>query len=138
MAKKTGRPRIKFDEKDWRHIIQMCQIHCTKEEISSVLLTSEDTLERRIKDKYKISFAVFYKKHNQEGKQSLRRAMFRNATERNNATMQIWLSKQHLGMRDNVTHQLESKDKKLNIFFGGAKDGEKTEVETGDDKAGAG
>ena len=37
------------------------------------------------------------------GKVKLKRAMFRNATEKDNATIQIWLSKQWLGYQDSPT-----------------------------------
>jgi len=132
-----GRPRIEFEEKDWQKIQELCQIQCTQKEISGVMQCSEDTVERRIREKYNLSFADYYKNHSDVGKMSLRRAMFKSALIKGNATMQIWLSKQHLGMRDNVTHELDLKDKKLNIYFTRAKDGKKDDTKTQDDKAGS-
>ena len=85
----------------------LCSIQCTELEISEILKVSHDTLWRWCKSTYGEDFANVYKKKSAEGKSSLRRAMFKNALEGNNPTMQIWLSKQHLGMKENV--EVESK-----------------------------
>ena len=99
MKIKDGRPRIEFDEKDWRLIENLCGHMCTKEEISSILGVSEDTLDRRIKEEYDCTFAVYFNKHSSKGKVSLRRHQFKLA-EAGNPTMLIWLGKQYLGQTD--------------------------------------
>ena len=90
-----ARPRIEID---YNEVIKLCNIQATAEEICYVLGISEDTLDRRLKEKYKMGYAEFYKKHSAVGKISLRRNMFKMAET--NATMAIWLSKQHLGMKE--------------------------------------
>lgn len=105
---KGGRPRLDFDlaDTDTRsQFIKMVEIQCTAEEIASVFNVSADTLDRRIKEFYgsESSFAEIYKKHSARGKSSLRRYMFKMAEK--NPTMAIWLSKQHLGMKDR--HEIE-------------------------------
>ncbi len=83
----------------------LCAIQCTKEEICAVLRVSDKTLDRWCKDTYGEYFSVIFAEKKQLGKMSLRRNMFKQAEK--NPTMAIWLSKQHLGMRDNI--EVESK-----------------------------
>ena len=90
-----ARPRIEID---YDEVIKMCHIQATAEEICYVLGISEDTLDRRLKEEFNIGFAEFSRKHSALGKMSLRRNMFRMAET--NASMAIWLSKQHLGMKE--------------------------------------
>ncbi len=79
---------------------RLCAIQCTKEEICAVLNISMSTLLRWCNETYGTDFETIYAEKKQFGKMSLRRTMFRQAEK--NPTMAIWLSKQHLGMRDNI------------------------------------
>lgn len=81
----------------------MCYVQCTKEEMCAILDVGEETLSRWCRENYGMNFENAYKKYSQGGKMSLRRNMFRQAEH--NATMAIWLSKQHLGMKDVVENQ---------------------------------
>ncbi len=104
---KMGRPKKKIE---WNVVSGLCRIQCTQTEIASVLDISEDTLVRRIKSKFKMTFAEYYKKESAGGKISLRRAQWKRALGtkdkdghyRNdgNVTMQIWLGKQHLNQAE--------------------------------------
>ncbi len=85
---------------DWDDFDKLCYMQCTLIEIAEWFNLSEDTIERYVKAKFKIKFAEYIKRKSCRGKISLRRAMFRKAIEGDNPTMQIWLSKQHLGMQD--------------------------------------
>lgn len=87
-----ARPKLEIDEEV---VEKLASIQCTMIEIASVVGCSVDTLERR--------FADIIKKGQDKGKMSLRRAMFQKANE-GNATIMIWLSKQHLGMVDKFEH----------------------------------
>jgi myosin-crossreactive antigen len=78
----------------------LCAIQCTKEEICAVLQVSDKTLDAWCKSTYGQYFSVIFAEKKQLGKMSLRRSMFRQAEK--NPTMAIWLSKQHLGMKDNI------------------------------------
>lgn len=82
----------------------LCAIQCTKEEISSVLNISEDTLERWCKETYNQNFAVVFAEKKQVGKMSLRRTQWRLAEK--NPTMSIWLGKQYLGQRDSFPDEV--------------------------------
>lgn len=82
----------------------MCYVQCTKEEICAILDIGEETLSRWCRDTYGMNFENTYKKYSQGGKMSLRRNMFRQSEH--NPTMAIWLSKQHLGMRDSFPDEV--------------------------------
>ena len=93
---KTGRPR---KEIDFDQFETLCKIQCTEIEIASVLGISVDTLERRCKEHYGVSFADAYEEKRSDGRASLRR-MQAKAAEAGNITMMIWLGKQWLGQTD--------------------------------------
>jgi len=86
---KGGRPRIELDE---TILANLASLQCTNQEIAFVMGVSVDTLARHYKDVIAVGSA--------QGKIKLRRAMFRNACEKDNAVMQIWLSKNLLNMTD--------------------------------------
>lgn len=94
----------------------LCAIQCTREEICGVLDISKDTLLRWCKSTYGTDFETIYEQKKQNGKASLRRNMFRQAEK--NPTMAIWLSKQHLGMKDNVEVEHDMKNGVLNDLIG--------------------
>jgi hypothetical protein len=88
---------------DRRQFEEMCRIHCTKEEILSILDMDEDTLNKKIRGIYgeDARFSGVYKRFASTGKMSLRRWQWANA-EKGNATLQIWLGKQELAQREIV------------------------------------
>lgn len=93
----AGKPKIDID---FKLVIKLCNIFCTRDEITTIIGCSNDTLERRIKADYDgMTFAEFFDKHSADGKSSLRSAQMRLALK-GNATMQIWLGKQHLDQRE--------------------------------------
>lgn len=94
---KMGRPKIELDKEEFE---KLCEIQCTKEEMANWFNISPDTVENFCKAEYSKTFSAAYKRFSSGGKMSLRRQMFRKAIERDNTAMQIWLSKQHLGMSD--------------------------------------
>ena len=103
MSKKSngaGRPRIIIDPKI---IANLAQIGCTQEEIGSVVGISARTLQRNYAD---IVWA-----NREKGKASLRKKMWDKALTKDNTNMQVWLSKNYLGMKDrtvteNITEPL--------------------------------
>lgn len=88
-----ARPRKQVDEK---LISKLASIACTTEEIAIIAGVSKDTLERR--------FAAVIEKGRHNAKASLRRMQWKTASK-GNATMQIWLGKQHLGQTDKVENK---------------------------------
>ncbi len=85
-----GRPKIQLD---CDQIRRLSELQCSRGEIAYVMGCSVDTLDRHHKDCINEGKA--------QGKIKLRRAMYRNAVEKDNAVMQIWLSKNYLGFQDN-------------------------------------
>ena len=83
---------------------KLASILCTEQEIADMLEISVDTLARRIREQYNMSFAEFFKRFSARGKTSLRRLQYKSA-ERGNVTMQIWLGKQWLNQRDSMLEE---------------------------------
>lgn len=99
-----GRPKIEID---WDQFEKLCQIQCTLVEISEWFGCSEDTVERRVQEKFESTFADLYKKKASKGKISLRRKQFEVALS-GNVSMLIWLGKQHLDQKDKPAEELHS------------------------------
>ena len=120
---KTGPkgPSKPLSDDDFEKVIQMIRIQCTAQEICDVLGMSEDTLGRRIAEREiedVKNFADLYKKHQGEGKASLRRAQWK-AAQNGNPSMLIWLGKQMLGQKDlSKTEHEVSGAKKMVIEWG--------------------
>lgn len=93
---KGGRP---FKEIDMEAVRKLSALHCTKQEIASFVGCHLDTL-------YHERFAEVLQKGADEGKISLKRKMYEVAMS-GNAVMLIWLSKQHLGMRDKQPDEIQ-------------------------------
>ncbi len=87
--KPKGRPKKEIDVKVLKGLLE---IQCTITECAYVLGVSTDTLKRNYEDVIHQGKTL--------GKVALRRAQWRNAVEKNNVTMQIWLGKQVLGQSD--------------------------------------
>ena len=87
---KRGRKPIEID---YAKAEKLAAIMCTQSEIASVLGVSLALLE------HDPEFIRIHKKGMEQGKASLRRMQY-GAASNGNATMLIWLGKQHLGQRD--------------------------------------
>lgn len=96
--RKRGRPKINIDETTFK---KLCELQCTREEISGFIGCSHDTLERWCKKTYGDTFEHVFAQLRQGGRISLRRSQFKIAQK--NATMAIWLGKQYLGQKDEQT-----------------------------------
>lgn len=99
-----GRPKITIN---WDEFDKLCHLQCTLVEIAEWFSCSEDTIERRVKEEYGVTFAEHYKKKASKGKISLRRKQMDIALG-GNVTMLIWLGKQYLG-------QSEKSDQNISI-----------------------
>lgn len=94
---KAGRPKREID---WEQVKKLCYIQCTQGEIADILRCHVQTLDAACQRDHSIEFSEYYKIHTSEGKASLRRTMYKTAM-RGNPAMQIWLSKNYLGMKEN-------------------------------------
>lgn len=110
-----ARPKAEID---WDTVEKLCAIHCTGEEIASIVEVHYDTLANRIKDEFELSFSEYYKKHSARGKMSLRRKQHEVALS-GNTTMLIWLGKQYLEQSDKQevesTHGVNSQPITVNV-----------------------
>ena len=85
----AGRPKIIVDIEILKNL---ASIGCPDYEIASVLNVSARTLKR--------NYAEIIEQHKEKGKASLRKKMWDKAVKKDNTNMQIWLSKNYLGMKD--------------------------------------
>lgn len=90
-----GRPR---KEINWDIFEELCQIHCTQQEIASVFHVERHTLSEKVQEHYGECYSTIYQRYMEGGKASLRRHQFN--LSKNNANMAIYLGKQYLGQRD--------------------------------------
>ena len=88
---RKGRPK---KEIDLEQLFRLASVGCTIRECSFVMDLSEDTIKRRADAR------EAYDSGAENAKVRLRKAMFSNAIDRMHPTMQIWLSKQILGMSE--------------------------------------
>ena len=92
--KAVGRPRINID---LDIVGNLASIGCTQEEIASVVGVSARTLQR--------NFADIIDRFKNKGKASLRKKMWDKAIKKDNTHMQIWLSKNELGMKERTVNE---------------------------------
>lgn len=122
MARKVGRPKIVWTNKEFAQFENMCFVQCTLEEIEFVMNIDRKTIYRLCKEHYKdkdgnpLDFSTVYKKYSEGGRWSLRRYQMESA-KKGNVTMQIWLGKQWLGQSDKQDIEIsEEKDYVFNII----------------------
>lgn len=112
---KAGRPRKEIDKDTFE---KLCSIMCTLDEIAAFFDCSEDTIERFCKREYKQKFADVSKQKQNFGKISLRRSQFQLAKK--NVAMNIFLSKNYLGMSDTVQQEITFDDGFIDALAGTA------------------
>lgn len=95
---KTGRPKKEIKQEEFE---ELCAIQCTRDEICAVLHISEETLNRWCRKTYGATFASVFEEKRKGGKASLRRKQWLLAD--NNASMAIFLGKNYLDQRDQVS-----------------------------------
>ena len=106
---KGGRPPFELSDEDYTRLINMMRIQCTQEEICGIFGVTHKTLNEAIKKRGEDGFSQLYKKHQDEGRSSLRRAQWKAAND-GNPTMLVWLGKQVLGQRDKQELDHKSSD----------------------------
>ena len=94
-----GRPPFELSDEEFNKLVSMVRIQCTQQEICGIYGVTDKTLNEALKRRGEPGFSEFYKKHQDEGRASLRRAQWKAAQD-GNPTMLVWLGKQMLGQRD--------------------------------------
>ena len=113
----AGRPKIVVDIEILKNL---ASIGGPDYEIASVLNISAKTLKR--------NYADIIEQFKEKGKASLRKKMWDKAVKKDNTHMQIWLSKNYLGMKDRT--QTESIVEPLPLII----DAKAEEIEDGKKK----
>ncbi len=90
----AGRPKIYLDLEILKNL---ASIGCPDYEIAGVMGVSARTLQR--------NFAEIVEVNKNKGKASLRKKMWDKAIKKDNTNMQIWLSKNELGMKDRTVNE---------------------------------
>lgn len=98
-----GRPIIEID---WLQLDKLCELQCTLNEIAGWFNASEDTIEKRVSEKFGCTFTDYRSKKSARGKIGLRRKQMQAAMGGNTALL-IWLGKQYL---DQAEPEIGSKD----------------------------
>ena len=91
MSQEQKQPMKKYKTIDRDLVFKLACIQCSDQEIAEVVGTTAGNLRKR--------FGKILDKGKEEGKKSLRRAMWEKAMN-GDTRVQIFLSKQYLGMRD--------------------------------------
>lgn len=107
--KPTGRKPIEIDMAE---LERLAEYQCTAQEMAAWFHCSVDTIERRVKEHYGMSFAEFFDAYKGKGKVSLRRKQHQVAMS-GDVKMLIHLGKHRL---DQVEHQkIESMNTNKNV-----------------------
>ena len=127
---KMGRPAKVIDKNQFENL---CALQCTRDEVCSWFDVTDKTLDRWCKKEYGASFSVVFKQKRGKGVISVRRALYQNATQRNNVKAQIFWLKNHGGMSDSlqVEQTVDADVETTNRFLDALK--EKADEDWGDD-----
>lgn len=98
-----GRPKLILNAEGVNMAELLSGFMCTEEEIASAMSVSVDTLHNANNSK---AFTEALKRGQEKGKASLRRTQFKLAEK--NASMAIWLGKQYLQQKDEVSAEISS------------------------------
>ena len=101
---RVGNARKDFSEDDWRRLQEYANAQCNQREIAAFFGINIDTLAERIKERYGLSFSEYLETNCNGGKAALRRRLLEIAFSKQpgNVSAAIWLSKNLLGMKDNL------------------------------------
>lgn len=105
---------------DWKKAKKLAHMQCTQEEVAAWFDIDVNTLKEIAKREKNVCFSHWLKANSEKGKCSLRRSMYLAATNAKNPSvpMMIWLSKNYLGMQDNLQHDVSDKTFKLAYELG--------------------
>jgi hypothetical protein len=111
---------------NWDTVVDLCEIHCTGQEIASIIGVDRDTLNAACKREQGVGFSAYFMQKSAGGKCSLRRRQFKLAVGEEaviaedgtvlkpevppNVTMLIFLGKAWLGQSDKLAVDQRSSD----------------------------
>lgn len=86
---------------DFNLVDEYLKAQCNGASIAGILGIHPDTLYTAIEENYKVSYSAYSQQKRAEGKEVLRKKLWDTA-HGGNVVMQIWLSKQYLGMSESL------------------------------------
>lgn len=107
-----GRPKIDFEEKDWKIINTACQFKMELEDVAGLVGCGATTLVTRIKEEFNLTFREYRSIIMAETKQTIFSKQLEVAKE-GNTTMLIWLGKNICNQTDKVENTVDTKDMRL-------------------------
>ena len=111
---KMGRPEsIKLD---WDLIDEFLKLQAEHREIAAYFCCHVDLLNKRCKIEHNCTFSDYAKEKREAGKLSLRQQMMKSS-ESGNVAMQIWLSKNYMGMADKQEIKNEITGAKIQLYM---------------------
>lgn len=103
-------------EIDWKMLDGLLQFGARLVDCSELMQCSDETIQRRIRDKYDITFTEYRNRKLSKTRLRLAQKQFDLAME-GNTTMLVWLGKNLLGQTD-IPLELETKeDNKLQLTY---------------------
>jgi hypothetical protein len=104
MTNKLGRPQ---KEINWEVLNGILQYGASLVDCAEMLDVSEDTIERKIKDQYAVTFKEYRDQKKSKMRMKLRQKQFEMALK-GNVPLLIWLGKNELGQTDKaeIAHEL--------------------------------
>lgn len=94
-------PKLKgpTSDEDWQTFESALHLQCTQSECAALFRCDEDTLAKRVKERYGKKFSDVFKEKRLGGMASLRRRQWKAAMD-GDTTMLIFLGKKYLGQGD--------------------------------------
>jgi hypothetical protein len=99
---------LRFDPQQF---VDLCKIQCTLTEIAHFFHITNEQLNEECKKSFGVPSDIAQKEFNSEGKISLRRSQFKNAVEKNNPILQIWLGKNYLNQCEDPAKRVQDEQK---------------------------
>ncbi len=97
-----GRTKIDID---WELVDQLLAAGCNGMEISATLGICNDTLYRKVEEKFQMTFTAYSIKKKSIGDSLLKKTQFEKAngiSNKGDNTLLIWLGKQRLGQKETI------------------------------------
>lgn len=100
----AGKPGPQVRAMDWERIATLSKMQCTMAEICAVEGISREWLDVLCEREQGMKIGEYVEQFRDHGKVALRRAQFKNAIEKGNVQMQIWLGKNMLKQSEKIEH----------------------------------
>lgn len=107
---RLGRPKKRVTKEELR---KLCEIRCTLKEVAYFFNCSDDTIERRCKQYFKLTFAEFRNACLDASKIVLRRTAFKRAIQGSDSLLKTLLKELNVFDEQSGSHETTDLDRKL-------------------------